>query len=153
VKTQEFVTRFSPEAIEAGRLYHIHPLVMLAQAAMESAWGESRLAKVHHNMFGITAYGTSNEYWHGCRVELRNGGLKFRKYGDTRHSFLDYARLIRTCYPVAADLSAHPESFAKEIAYSRYISESNGDNREAYRKAIVRISRQITRNGGLEGYR
>ncbi len=141
---EDFVARFGQEAKEAGGLFRMHPVVMLAQAALESGWGESTLARVHCNLFGILAYGTPNDYWHGCRVQMRTGGLLFRKYGDTRHSFLDYARLIRTCYPVAADMSAHPEAFAKEIAYSRYISETNGDNREAYRKAIGQISRKIT---------
>lgn len=145
MNVKDFTARFAAEALEAGKLFNIHPVVMLAQAALESGWGESKLARVHCNLFGILAYGTPNDYWHGCRVQLRTDGLKFRKYGDTRMSFLDYARLIRTCYPVAADVSAHPEAFAKEIAYSRYISETNGDNREAYRKAIARISRNISR--------
>jgi len=140
---KEFVNRFEAEAEEAGKLFRIHPVVMLAQGALESGWGESRLAVLHCNLFGLLAYGRPNEYWHGCRVQLRDDGLKFRKYGDTLHSFLDYARLIRTCYPLAADVSEHPEAFAKEIAYSRYISEINGDNREAYRKAICRISKRI----------
>ena len=34
--------------------------------------------------------------------------------------------------------------FAKEIAYSPYISEVNGDNREAYRKLIVQLCRKIS---------
>jgi len=146
MRIHEFVARFRSEAEEAGKLFGINPVVMLAQAALESGWGENILARVHHNLFGILAYGTPNDYWHGCRVQVRNDGLYFRKYGDTRHSFLDYARLIRTCYPVAADVSHHPEAFAKEIAYSRYISEKNGDNREAYRKAIRQICRRIEKS-------
>jgi len=145
MKINEFVTRFHTEAVEAGKLFRIHPPVMLAQAALESGWGESTLARVHCNLFGILACGTPNDYWHGCGVQLRTDGLKFRKYADTRHSFLDYARLIRSCYPIAANVSEYPEAFAKEIAYSRYISESNGDNREAYRKAIGCISNLIAK--------
>ena len=43
---------------------------------------------------------------------------------------MDYCRLLRSAYPRAADMSANPTAFAKEIAYSPYISEVNGDNRE-----------------------
>lgn len=33
--------------------------------------------------------------------------------------------------------------FAREIAYSRYISEVNGDNREVYRLSLTRICRSL----------
>lgn len=144
MKQQEFISRFRHEAQRAGKEYGLNPVVMLAQAALESGWGESTLAGVHNNLFGITAYGPPNEHWPGERVELRaNDRLKFRKYPDTQSSFLDYARLIRRNYPRAAAMSQYPEAFAKEIAYSPYISEVNGDNREAYRKALCRLAKQI----------
>lgn len=144
MKIQEFVDRYLPEAKKAGEEFKMNPVVMLAQAAIESGCGESRLARLHHNLFGITAYGASNDYWHGCRVQLsEDSKLRFRKYADTQSSFLDYARLITRVYPQAAAMSFHPEAFAKEIAYSRYISELNGDNREEYRKSLCKISRQI----------
>lgn len=139
-----FITRFQHEAEEAGRVFELNPIVILAQAALESGWGESVLARVHHNLFGLTAYGTANAYWHGGWVSLRPQGICFRKYRDTRMSFLDYGRLIHTHYPGAAAMSFHPEAFAKEIAYSRYITEVNGDDREAYRKGLVRVARQLT---------
>ena len=71
----EFVKRFLPEAEAAEKRFHLNPVVMLAQAAIESGWNESNLAKLHRNLFGITGYGPSNEFWHGCRVELVPRGL------------------------------------------------------------------------------
>ena len=68
----------------------------------------------------------------------------FRIYPDDKCSFMDYCRLLRSAYPRAADMSANPTAFAKEIAYSPYISEVNGDNREAYRKLIVQLCRKIS---------
>lgn len=136
---QAFLLRFLDEAHNAGRKYRIDTTVILAQAAIESGWGESVLAKEHHNMFGLTGYGLKNEYWHGGKTELKEGGLCFRKYATTADSFFDFARLIRRAYPRAADLSHNPAGYAFEIAYSRYISEVNGDNRAAYRKMIVSI--------------
>lgn len=145
MKQTEFITRFVDEAQEAGRVFNLHPVVILAQAALESGWGKSTLARAHHNLFGLTAYGRPNDYWHGCGVPSRTiAGLRFRKYNTTADSFMDYARLIRTCYPQAANLSRFPEAFAKEIAYSRYITESNGDNRETYRETICLLCRQIS---------
>ena len=58
---------------------------------------------------------------------------------------MDFARLIHAAYLVAASLSTHPSAYAKEIAYSKYISEVNGDNRAAYQRMLVLICRTIER--------
>ena len=78
-----FIREYAPLAGEAGRAFRIDPVVILAQAAIETGWGESTLCREYHNFF-------------------------------------------------------------KEIAYSPYISEVNGDNREAYRKLIVQLCRKIS---------
>ena len=139
----EFVKGYGGAARMAGELYGMNPVVILAKAAIESGWGESTLAVKYHNFFGITGYGVTNAYWHGGKTDLGNGGLLFRRYDTPEHSFLDFARLVFTAYPQAAAVSAYPAAYAQEIAYSRYISEVNGDNRAAYRKMLVSIARQI----------
>jgi flagellar protein FlgJ len=143
MKKSIFIQTYLPLATLAGEAFELNPTVILAQAAIESGWGESTLAREHNNFFGITAYSKPNAYWPGEGVQLGEDALRFRIYPEARLSFLDYARLIRTCYPQVAALSFHPQAFAKEIAYSRYISEVNGDNREAYRKALCQIARGI----------
>lgn len=142
---QNFISLYLADADVAGSKYRINPVIILAQAAIESGWGESVLAKEHNNLFGITGYGKKNEYWHGGKVELKEGGLCFRKYRSTHESIFDFARLIRTAYPTAANVSHKPASYASEIAYSRYISEVNGDNRAAYRKMLCSISTSLQR--------
>lgn len=138
-----FVNKFAPLALEAGRAFRIDPVVILAQAAIETGWSESTLCREYHNFFGITAYGKPNVWWEGTWTELSARSLRFRIYTDAKCSFMDYCRLLRSAYPRAADMSATPTAFAKEIAYSPYISEVNGDNREAYRKLIVLLCRKI----------
>ncbi len=129
--------------MQAGKLFNLNPVVILAQAAIESGWGMSTLAVRYHNFFGITAYGRKNEYWEGDSIRLGGHSLQFRVYRDAENGFSDYARLIRSAYPAAADMSYYPDAFAKEIAYSKYISEVNGDNREVYRRSIVSLCRTI----------
>lgn len=143
MKKQEFVEKYGEMACTAGQLYGLNPVVILAQAALESGWGMSTLAVQAYNFFGITGYGVTNAYWHGGKTDLGNGGLLFRRYDTPEHGFLDFARLITTVYPQAAAASFFPAAYAQEIAYSRYISEANGDNREAYRKAIIGIAKQL----------
>ncbi|MFQ9020533.1 MAG: hypothetical protein ACLR6J_02165 [Parabacteroides merdae] len=61
--------------------------------------------------------------------------MNFRRYDTRENSFLDFARLIRNNYRSAWQVGSNdPQAYAKEIAYSPYVSELNGDNREAYRQ-------------------
>lgn len=145
MKRKEFVQAYLPSAIRAGDTFNLNPVVILAQAAIESGWGQSVLSSIHHNFFGITAYGKKNEWWNGTSVCLSEKSLSFRSYPDAEYSFMDYGRLIRNAYPAAANVSHNPLKFAQEIAYSKYISEVNGDNREAYRHLLVSLSRNITK--------
>lgn len=132
-------------AVIAGIVFNMNPMVILAQAAFESGWGASNLATGSNNFFGLTAYGCSNEYWHGGKTHVEAAGytLDFRRYDTRENSFCDFARLIRNNYRTAWQVSKNPEAYAKEIAYSPYISELNGDNREVYRKSLVQIEKTV----------
>lgn len=140
---QEFITQYLPQAQKAGEAFRINPVVILAQAAIETGWGQSELCLHHYNFFGITAYGRKNVWWTGTSTQLSATSLSFRTYPDPLHSFMDYARLIRHAYTDAADASYRPAAFALKISYSKYISEVNGDNREAYRQMLVSICKSI----------
>ena len=143
MQKQEYISHFLPMAQKAGECFRINPVVILAQSAIESGWGESTLSREHHNFFGITAYGRRNPWWDGSSAQLSEHSLSFRAYPSPESSFMDYARLIRSAYPTAANCSSTPTAFARAIAYSKYISEVNGDNREAYRELLIRICREI----------
>ena len=144
MEKQAFVEKYSPAACLAGELYRLNPAVIIAQGAIESGWGESVLAREYNNFFGITGYGVANAYWHGGKTDLGNGGLLFRRYDAPENSFMDFARLVATAYKQAAAVSFYPPAYAREIAYSRYISEVNGDNRAAYCRMLISISRFVS---------
>ena len=145
---QKFIKLYHSPAQKAGGCFGINPVVILAQSAIETGWGESTLAKEYNNFFGITAYGRSNAFWKGVKTNLSGDdsskvSLWYRSYDSPADSFMDFTRLIHTAYPVAASLSDHPAAYAKEIAYSKYISEVNGDNRAAYQRMLVSICKSI----------
>ena len=144
---QRFIHLYLPAAMLAGKQYKLNPAILLAQAAIESGWGESLLSTRFNNFFGITGYGNPTAYWNGETTDPADEGgpshLLFRVYTSAENSFIDFARLISCAYPVAASLSFHPEAYAKEIAYSRYISEVNGDNRETYQRLLIRIEQSL----------
>ncbi|MDR0873995.1 MAG: glucosaminidase domain-containing protein [Prevotellaceae bacterium] len=132
----EYVKKYFGDAFKAYSKYGIHPLAILAQGALESAYGESTNAKSANNLYGITAAGSTNEYWNGAS-RTASTGLKFRVYNSTLDSTMDFARLIAQKYPNTAKLSTNIAAYAKSIAQSPYISESNGDNRATYESGIV----------------
>ena len=53
MKQSEFFSSLLPLARKAGEAFRINPVVILAQAAIESGWGQSDLASEHHNYFGL----------------------------------------------------------------------------------------------------
>lgn len=140
-----FVKDSLQAAVSAGAAFNMNPRVILAQAAFESGWGTSRLATESNNFFGLTAYGASNQYWHGGKTEVKTPAyqLVFRRYDTRENSFLDFARLIRNNYRPAWQVSNDPVAYAREIAYSPYISELNGDNRESYRRSLIEIEKTV----------
>mgnify|MGYP002298463995 CR=1 FL=1 len=65
---QAYISTHLADAQSAGDRFHLNPIILLAQAALESGWGTSRLAREANNHFGITGYGASNAFWHGGRI-------------------------------------------------------------------------------------
>ena len=131
-----FTTTYYPAAKIAGEKYGINPIVILAQAAHESGWGDSYAVRNRRNFFGIIAAGSPNAYWNGASDTSSASGLTFRVYSSPENSFLDFSRLISSKYPSAAKVSSDTAAYAHAIANSPYISEENGDNRAVYEQAV-----------------
>lgn len=135
-----FGTTYYTLAKNAGDKYGIDPIVILAQAAQESAWGDSYGAKQRNNFFGIIASGSPGEYWKGDRSQSSASGLWFRIYPTSQDSFYDFARLISSKYQSVLEVSNNGQdstAYAHAIAYSPYISETNGDNRPVYEQNVA----------------
>lgn len=72
------------------RVDAIPPSLVLTQAAIESGWGTSRLAKDAHNFFGIMCFKPS------CGVPFDGGPGEFRRFVGVNDSIAFYMRLINT---------------------------------------------------------
>lgn len=140
---EEFIQKYWQNALLAQQIFGINPVIVLAQAAHESAdkgiWGDSYSAHNRKNFFGITAGGSSNPYWNGEKSPSTvNPHLIFRIYTSSQNSFLDFARLIKSKYPVSFSQSYHVKEYAHSIAYSPYIDVKNGDNPAVYESSIIK---------------
>ena len=97
----EFIMRLTTPAVESQRKSGIPASITIAQAALESAWGESGLAKSGNNLFGIKA----DSQWRGETLTLNTREFikgqwvvvpaKWRKYGSWQSSIDDHAAFLK----------------------------------------------------------
>ena len=88
-KQQAFIQKISRGAVEGMRKYGILPSVTMAQAILESGWGESGLTKASNNLFGIKAGGS----WEGDTVSYPTKEFVTGQYIDVTADFRAYDSL------------------------------------------------------------
>ena len=133
-KQETFFNKYAPLAIAASEGKNLFPSVFLAQAALESGWGESSLAKKYNNFFGIKA----DKSWKGKRVSLKTqevyDGVEetitdaFRVYNNPSDSFYDRANFLieNQRYAKAGVFdSASPEEQSQKLKAAGYATAPN----------------------------
>lgn len=99
---QQFIDKAAPAAVNASSKYGTYTSVMMAQAAVESGWGNSTLSQEpNNNLFGIKGS------YNGQSVAMKTGEYdsngnyytttaNFRKYPSYEESFNDNGSLLRS---------------------------------------------------------
>ena len=150
---EEFVRELWPCAEEAGRELGIDPRHLLAQAALETGWGQSLPCNpdgsTSFNLFGIKA-GTS---WQGQSVAVKTlefeGGIpvarreKFRAYESAADSFRDYVAVLRDNprYAAALNTGSDAKAFAGALQRGGYATDP------AYARKIATIAQNLDAPG------
>lgn len=142
-KKQKFIKRLVPDAQTAQRRYGVRSSITLAQAALESDWGESTLASEYHNLFGVKGTDPSNtklldtqEYYEDGWTTIK---ARFRVYQSDSESIHDHALLFvqgTTWNPKQYDgvLSARNyQDAARALQTSGYATDPN------YTDKIIKI--------------
>ena len=95
VKKEEFVEKIAPIAQDEQRKYHIFASITIAQAALESNWGQSELATQYYNLFGVKSdtggLMTTKEYVNGQWIVVR---ARFAIYQSWRESIEQHTALL-----------------------------------------------------------
>lgn len=93
----EFLNKISHGAIKSYEEYGILPSITIAQAILESGWGQSDLAVTHNNLFGIKA----DSRWSGAIATVSTSEnyndttiANFRKYDNIEDSIEDHGRFL-----------------------------------------------------------
>lgn len=119
---QEFIAAAAAAACESSRVSGLPAGVTVAQAALESAWGQSQLSREANNYFGIKAHG-GHEYIELPTTEVVKGVsvrtvARFAKYASIAECFVDRDRMILklACYADARSNVADLEAFVRALA-------------------------------------
>lgn len=127
----DFIAIIAPPAQESAHTTRIPASFTIAQAALESAWGKSKLALAGHNLFGVKA----GKLWAGETLilptrEYLNGqwvtvSAVWRKYPDWLSSINDHARFLTTQprYHRALAGQRSGEDFARQIQLAGYATD------------------------------
>jgi flagellar protein FlgJ len=129
------VRTLAPLAREAAARLGVDHRVLLAQAALETGWGQSILGdsagRSSFNLFNIKA----GSFWPGASVGVTTlefvGGMpqpqrsRFRAYGSFAESFADYAGLLLGSgrYRGAVAAAADPARFLRALAGAGYATD------------------------------
>ena len=101
-KKANFINLYADAAVADAIVSGVPPSIKLAQAILESGWGESGLTVKAFNFFGIKAGSSwkgkvwnveTHEYYDG--VTRTNVKADFRAYGSPEESFADHTALFK----------------------------------------------------------
>jgi flagellum-specific peptidoglycan hydrolase FlgJ len=131
MNTQDFIDMLIPAALEIAKRDKIPASFTIAQAALESAWGGSKLAVEANNLFGIKA----DASWDGLFVvmptrEVIDGkeikvDAKWRRYTSMQECLDDHSKFLKT-QPRYAPAFIHEckgDQFAHYIAAGGYATD------------------------------
>lgn len=119
---REFLSQIAKAALESGRLHNVPPSVILAQAALESGWGRSRLARDHHNLFGIKASKTQRSAQFNTLEFGQKGAhivqARFRSFDSVEQSISHHGDLLSSDarYATTRLVGDNWRSFVAELA-------------------------------------
>jgi flagellar protein FlgJ len=132
---QDFIDQLLPYAKVAARQLGVNPLVLIAQAAMETGWGKRMVSdgggNSSNNLFNIKA----NSAWNGEAVEVstleyKNGTprkelAQFRQYSSIADSFKDYVSFLQNSprYQSALAVANDAKQFLRELHGAGYATD------------------------------
>ena len=132
-----FLAQHAQAAQKAQATSGIPATFMVAQAALETGWGQREIrfedGRTSHNLFGIRAGGNwkgpvaeiwTTEFVNGTAQKVRG---QFRAYGSYEESFNDYARLISQSprYAPAMRQLGDPQAYATALQQAGYATAPN----------------------------
>jgi len=147
----DFIEKMMPYAEKTAQVLGVSPQTLLAQAALETGWGQKIVGQndgiSSHNLFNIK----SDKRWNGNDVDIetieyRDGvALKekasFRAYDSFKESFDDFSEFITTSprYEKALDKVSDSAGFLQGLQNAGYATDPN------YASKIMAVLKEVTK--------
>lgn len=152
---RDFVNAVLPHAKAAAQALGVNPLLLTAQAALETGWGKFVIrdgsGTSTHNLFNIKA----DSRWSGERaqvntLEYQNGvavkeRAQFRSYGSFAESFLDYVAFLKNNprYEQSLAVAGADEEFVAGLQRAGYATDPQ------YAQKVLTIAQQLRADPAL----
>ncbi|WP_029831047.1 flagellar assembly peptidoglycan hydrolase FlgJ, partial [Vibrio parahaemolyticus] len=145
---ESFVNSMKPYAEKAAKALGVEPSLLLAQAALETGWGQKVVQNAlgsSNNLFNIKA----DRSWQGDKVTTQtlefhdNTPVKetaaFRSYSNYQDSFNDYVRFLNDNprYETALQQRGDSESFIRGIHRAGYATDPT------YADKVLQVKQKI----------
>ncbi len=137
----QFVARILPTIRRTAAALGVHPLGLLAQAALETGWGQ-RIPRTADGAPSLNLFGVKvGPEWSGARATANtvefDGGVAsqrrtaFRAYGSIEEGVSDFARLLKTSprYREALAAGGDPQAYVDRIGRSGYATDPEYGNK------------------------
>ncbi len=145
----QFVRSVWPQAQQAARQLGVHPVSLVAQAALESNWGRSVPrgdgGQSSHNLFGIKATAgwgggsatAATREFHGGSATTEQAA--FRSYTDSAAGFQDYVALLsgNPHYRAALNSGSDTGAFARALQRGGYATDPQ------YASKVTAVAQQV----------
>ncbi|MCC2615090.1 flagellar assembly peptidoglycan hydrolase FlgJ [Aestuariibacter halophilus] len=132
---ESFVATLLPAAQEAAQQLGIEPRALVAQAAVETGWGQHMIhdgkGQNTHNLFGIKA----SRDWQGDKTAIntvefdgdvaRSEQAAFRHYGSFGEALQDYVDFVKghPRYQAALQQATDPKAYFNELQRAGYATD------------------------------
>lgn len=127
---QDFITNVAPAAMRSGKAYGVLPSVTIAQAALESDWGNSQLSIQYHNLFGVKSDDPNNsgvmqtkEFSNGQWINVSS---RFKIYPNASASIQDHDHLLST------GTTWNPQQYQHVLNSSNYVDAAKALQEDGY---------------------
>ncbi|KRN94803.1 glycoside hydrolase family 73 protein [Pediococcus stilesii] len=115
---EKFIKTIAPYAQQMQRQYGVLSSITMAQAILESNWGESTLSKKFNNYYGIKGDSDSNSKYFKTQ-EFVNGkwvtiSARFRVYSSWQESMRDHSLLL------VNGTNWNPQQYATVVSATNY---------------------------------
>lgn len=95
MKKSDFINMVAPGAKKTHEQYGVYASIVIAQGALESGWGGSRVAETDKNLFGIKHHGKHDPNLSISQGSKANDGGYYTRYQNAGDSIIDHGYFLR----------------------------------------------------------